>query len=125
MKMSESRVEGVPLIVIEGDLDHASKQVVLEATEDILQGAFPSRSLLFDLTACTFVDSGGLSVLLTALAQLPEDGWLGIIGASAGPNRVLQYTGFLQHEKVRFFPTMNDAQWSLARQAIRGRPRER
>ena len=125
MNITESRVEGVPLIAIEGELDHASKQVVLDAAEDVLHGAFPSQSLIFDLTACTFVDSGGLSVFLTILAHLPDDGWIGIIGASAGPNRVLQYTGFLEHEKVRFFPTMSDAQWSLARESIRRRSRKR
>jgi anti-anti-sigma factor len=119
MKISESRVEDVPIIAIEGELDQSSKQVALDAVGDILSGAFPAKSLLFDLTACTFVDSGGLSVLLSALGQLPDDGWLGIIGASAGPNRVLEYTGFLELEKVRFFRTLGDAEWALAREAIR------
>jgi anti-anti-sigma factor len=118
MNIRESSVEGVPLIVIEGELDQASKQVVLDAVSDILTGAFPPQSILIDLTECTFVDSGGLSVLLTTLGQLPDDGWLGIIGASGGPNRVLQYTGFMEQEKVRFFPALADAEWAIARQNI-------
>jgi anti-anti-sigma factor len=125
MNIRESRVEDVPLIAIEGELDQSSKQVVLDAVRDNLTGAFPSQYLLIDLTECSFVDSGGLSVLMTALAQLPDGGWLGIIGASGGPNRVLQYTGFLNHEKVRFFPTVAEAQWTLARQSITRHSRRR
>jgi hypothetical protein len=57
-----------------------------------------------------------LSVLLSALAQLPADGWLGIVGASAGTNRVLTYTGFLDTDRVRFFSCLSDAAASLARE---------
>ena len=104
------------MIIVEGDLDHSSKQLVLDAVSDIFQGAYPPQNLLVDLTDCAFLDSGGLSVLLSALGQLPAGGWLGIIGASAGTNRVLEYTGFLDHEKVRFFSSLSDAAASLARE---------
>lgn len=116
MKMTEGMIDGVPLIVVEGDLDHSTKQVVRDAVSEIFRGAYPPQSLLFDLTDCTFLDSGGLSVLLSAVAQLPAGGWLGLIGASAGTNRVLTYTGFLDLEKVRFFSSTSDAAASLARE---------
>jgi anti-anti-sigma factor len=119
MTVNETKLEGVPIITIEGELDQAAKKAVLEVVGEMLNGAYPPPTLLFDLTGCTFVDSGGISVLLTALGRVPEDGWLGIIGASAGPNRVLQYTGFLEHEKVRFFPSIEDAEWALARESIK------
>jgi anti-anti-sigma factor len=116
MKLIESAVGGIPLIVVEGDLDQSSKSAVLDAVRDIFRGAFPPQNVLFDLTDCAFVDSGGLSVLLSALGQLPAGGWLGIIGASAGTNRVLEYTGFLDREKVRFFSSLSDAAASLTRE---------
>jgi anti-anti-sigma factor len=116
VKLIESGVDGVPLIVVEGDLDHSSAPAVFEAVTDAFHGVYPSESLLIDLTDCAFVDSGGLSVLLTALTQLPPGGWLGIIGASAGTNRVLQYTGFLERDRVRFFSSLSDAATSLARE---------
>jgi len=116
MRVIESAVDGIPLIVVEGDLDQSSKPAVLDAVHDVFHGAYPPRNLLIDLTDCSFLDSGGLSVLLTALAWLPAGGWLGIIGASAGPNRVLEYTGFLDHEKVRFFSSLSDAAASLVRE---------
>jgi anti-anti-sigma factor len=116
MRMFESRLDGVPLIVIDGELDHSSRPKVTDAVADIFRGAYPPKNLLMDLTDCTFMDSGGLSILLSTLDQLPAGGWLGIIGASAGTNRVLEYTGFLDHEKVRFFSSLNDAGASLARE---------
>jgi anti-anti-sigma factor len=116
MNVIESAVDGIPLIVVEGDLDQSSKAVVLDAVRDIFHGAFPPQNLLVDLTECAFLDSGGLSVLLSVLAKLPPGGWLGIIGASAGTNRVLEYTGFLDHDRVRFFSSLSDAAASLARE---------
>jgi anti-anti-sigma factor len=115
MKLFESALDGIPLIVVDGDLDHSSKQVLLDAIRDIFRGAYPPSNLFIDLTDCTFMDSRGLSVLLSTLAQLPAGGWLGIVGASAGTNRVLEYTGFLDHEKVRFFSSLSDAAASMAR----------
>lgn len=116
MNVIEGVIGGVPLIVVDGDLDHSSKQVVRDAVGDIFRGAYPPESVLFDLTDCTFLDSGGISVLLSVLGHLPPHGWLGVIGASAGPNRVLTYTGFLDSERVRFFSSPTDAAASLARE---------
>ncbi len=116
MKVTESTINGVPLIVVEGDLDHASKQAALDAASGILKGPYPPKNLLVDLTDCAFVDSGGLSVLLSVLGQLPADGWLGLIGVSTGPLRLLTYTGFLESDNVRFFTSPSDAAASLARE---------
>jgi len=116
MKLTEGRIQGVPVIVIEGDLDHSSKQAVLDSITDIFEGAYPPKNLLIDLTDCAFLDSGGLSILLTTLVRIPTDGWLGIVGASAGTNRVLEYTGFLDREQVRFFSSLSDASATLARE---------
>jgi anti-anti-sigma factor len=116
MKVIESTISGVPLIVIEGDLDHSSNHAARDAVSGILEGPYPPQNLLFDLTDCTFVDSGGLSVLLSALGQLPAGGWLGLIGVSTGPLRLLTYTGFLDTDRVRFFSSPSDAAASLARE---------
>jgi anti-anti-sigma factor len=116
MNMVEGTIGGVPLIVIDGDLDQSSKQAVRDVVNGILSGPFSPQNLLFDLTDCTFIDSGGLSVLLSVLAQLPPRGWLGVIGFSPATSRVLAYTGFLESDKVRFFSSPSDAAASLARE---------
>ena len=50
MSVIESSIGGVPSIVIAGDLDHSSKQVVRDAVSGILGGPHPPQNLLFDLT---------------------------------------------------------------------------
>jgi len=127
MDVIEAAIDGVPLIVLDGDLDQSSKQVARAAVSEILHGAYPPQTLLLDLTECEFLDSGGLGVLLYALGELPGDGWLGLIGASAGANRVLTYTGFLDSDRVRFFSSRGDAAASLAREKklLQGQERPR
>jgi anti-anti-sigma factor len=114
MRMTEGTIRGFPLIVIEGDLEHSTKQTVRDAVDEILSGAYPPPTLFFDLTECPFIDSGGLGVFLSALRQLPASGWLGLIGASVGMKRVLTYAGLLDLERVRFFSSFSDATALLA-----------
>ena len=116
MNVTEGAIGGFPLIVVEGDFDHGSKQAIRNAVDDILLGPYPPRGLLVDLTDCSFIDSGGLSVLLSVLELLPPAGWLGLVGASTGTCRVLTYTGFLDLDKVRFFSSTSDAAATLARE---------
>ncbi len=71
MDVIEAAIDGVPLIVLDGDLDQSSKQVARAAVSEILHGAYPPQTLLLDLTECEFLDSGGLGVLLYALGELP------------------------------------------------------
>jgi anti-anti-sigma factor len=118
LKITEGEIHGFPLLVIEGDLDHESKKAAHQAVDDILRGAYPPQNLLLDLTDCAYLDSGGLGVLLTALRELPADGWLGIIGVSDGTKRVLTYAGLLDVERVRFFSSPGDAAASLARERL-------
>lgn len=113
MRIGEGTIRGFPLIVIEGELEHATKQAVRDAVDEVLSVVHPPRFLLFDLTACLFIDSGGLGVFLSALRQLPASGWLGLIGASAGIKRVLRYAGLLDTERVRVFASPRDAAISL------------
>jgi anti-anti-sigma factor len=116
MKVVEGEIGGVPLIVVDGELDQSTKQVVRDAVFDVLRGPYPPRNLLVDLTDCAFLDSGGIGVLLSALAHLPADGWLGLIGATAATARALSYTGFYENEKVRLFSSTSDAAATLARE---------
>ena len=124
MKMIEGTMSGVPLIAIDGDLDRSSIGAVRDVVNGILDGPYPPERLLFDLTDCTFVDSGGLSVLFLALDLLPAHGWLGLIGSSAGATRVLTYTGFLEHDRVRFYSSASDAAASLVRDEKLSDPHE-
>jgi anti-anti-sigma factor len=118
VEITEGEIRGLPLLVIEGELDHSSKQAVRDAMEDILRGAYPPQSLLLDLTDCPYLDSAGLGVILYALRDLPAEGWLGLIGVSADVKRILTYAGLLDIERVRFFVSPDDVAASLAREPL-------
>jgi anti-anti-sigma factor len=114
MKTSTSAIGGIPLIVVAGDLDQESKHAGLQLLDKLFRVPDPPRVLLLDLSDSAFIDSGGITVLLSILDRLPADGWLGFIGVASGPGRVLTYTGFLDHEKVRFFSSTDEAAVTLA-----------
>lgn len=118
MNISESDIHDFPLLVIEGDLDHESKQQAREAVESILAGAYPPQNILMDLTDCGYVDSGGLGVIFSALRKLPGDGWLGLIGVRPEIKKVLTYAGLLDVERVRFFSSASDAAASIGREDL-------
>lgn len=118
MKISEGEIHGVPLLVIAGEFEHSSKQEVRDAVEGILRGAFPPENLLIDLGECTYLDSGGLGVLFSALRQLPDEGWLGLVGVTPEVKRILTYAGLLDMQRVHFFSSTSEAAASLARSSL-------
>jgi anti-anti-sigma factor len=114
METITSVVAGVPLIVVSGDLDHESKHEVLRLLDQLFRVPDPPRALLVDVSDSAFIDSGGITVLFSMLDRLPADGWLGLIGVNSGPSKVLRYTGFLDHERVRYFSSVDEAAVTLA-----------
>ncbi len=118
MNITESEMHGLPLLSVEGELDHSSKQEFREAVDSIVRGAYPPQNLLIDMTDCAYLDSAGLGVLFSALRGLPDSGWLGLIGVAPEIKRVLTYAGLLDVARVRFFSSMNDAAASLAREPL-------
>jgi anti-anti-sigma factor len=118
MKITEGEIRGLPLLVVDGDLDHSTSADIRDAVDAILRGAYPPQNLLIDLTDCAYLDSGGLGVLFTALRELPPGGWLGLIGVSPELKRILTYAGLLDIERLRFFSSPGDAAASLAREPL-------
>jgi type IV pilus assembly protein PilC len=59
---------GIPVFAIEGEIDHGNQSILLEAAE--AASAAGSRCVLIDLSATTYIDSGGLSIFYTILQRL-------------------------------------------------------
>jgi anti-anti-sigma regulatory factor len=114
METIASSIVDTPLIVVSGDLDQESKHAALGMLDSLFRVPDPPRALLLDVSDSAFIDSGGITVLFSILDRLPPDGWLGLIGVASGPSRVLRYTGFLDHERVRFFSSIDEAAVTLA-----------
>jgi anti-anti-sigma factor len=62
-----------PLLVISGEIDHGNAPVLSAAVEEALEMQAPL--LVFDVTDVVYIDSGGVSVLLSTVRRLRERGW--------------------------------------------------
>lgn len=71
--------------------------------------------LLLDLTEVNYIDSGGLSVLFSALKRLREDGWLGLVGPNANVQRLLELVGLLADPNLRVFDDRQAAETAFDR----------
>lgn len=61
-----------PVVKVHGEVDMATAPQLAKAVTEVLE--MPPRTLVFDLTEVTFLDSSGIKVLLHARRPLPEEG---------------------------------------------------
>lgn len=102
---------GVPLLSLAGDFDHASVSSFGEEAEEAL-GKDGSR-LLLQLTDCPYIDSGGISCLLSSLRRVCDHGWLGVIAPSPDVLRLLQIVGLTIDPSFRVFSGLDEVQTYL------------
>ncbi|MGI5939902.1 MAG: STAS domain-containing protein [Thermoleophilia bacterium] len=108
MDVRTTTLGDVPLLEAQGDIDHntcGSLELALgEAMEE-------GHDILFiDLQRVTYIDSGGLSVLLAAVRQLRNRGWLGAIAPNTNTRRLLEIVGLLVDPRFRLFETREAAE---------------
>lgn len=101
MTARRTDLNGLPLIVVDGDIDHATCGEVEAILHDALSQG--KESLLFDLSDVDYIDSGGLSVLFSAGRQVRETGWIGLISPNASVHRLLELVGALADPAFRIF----------------------
>jgi anti-anti-sigma factor len=65
--------------------------------------------VFLDLQGVTYIDSGGLSVLLAGVRTLRDKGWLGVIGPNNNVRRLLEIVGLLVDPAFRVFDTKQAA----------------
>jgi anti-sigma B factor antagonist len=84
---------GVRSFNLSGELDHATAPELREPLESAIDAG--ARSLLVDLSDCSFIDSTGLSVLVHARSRLLDDsdGRLEICCPDPQVRRLLEITG--------------------------------
>jgi anti-sigma B factor antagonist len=89
---TEPQDGGVYVLTISGELDAATAPRLTEALDDAI--ASDSASVLVDLSECSFIDSTGLGVVVTARTRLLEDGRrFELCCAGAQAKRILEITG--------------------------------
>lgn len=99
---------GIPLLSLAGDFDHSSLTEFREKAGDAL--AEGGNKLLLQLTDTSYIDSGGVSTLLSLLHQVRNRGWLGVVGPSPDVLRLLQMVGLTIDPSFRVFSSFDDVE---------------
>jgi len=101
MELQLASLEGVPLLELEGDIDHSNCGIVESALGEVLAGG--AQMVLIDLSRVTYLDSGGICVLLSACRGVRDAGWLGVINPNQNVRRLLEIVGLLVDPSFRVF----------------------
>ncbi|MBN1320076.1 MAG: STAS domain-containing protein [Thermoleophilia bacterium] len=99
MNLRVTSLAETPLLEIEGDIDHSTCGGVATALDEILDRGSPI--VLIDLSRVAYLDSGGISVLLSGARRLRDSGWLGVIGPNSNVRRLLELVGLLVDPSFR------------------------
>ncbi len=111
MKITQTELASMPLFVLEGEMDHASGDMVYPLIREALDEQ--AQIVLLDLQQVPYIDSGGLSVLVRTLHHLHQEGWVGLIKPPQEVLWVLELSGLRHHPKLRVFPDQAAARGAL------------
>lgn len=95
---SEALEDGVHVFAVEGELDLNTAPGLEQPLEQLLADA-PHASILIDLSACEFIDSTGIAVIVRAWQRLDrkegdqESGELALCCSNDQVQRLLKITG--------------------------------
>ena len=103
-----------PLLEIEGDIDHGTCGAVEAALNEAFDLGRPVA--LIDLSRVGYLDSGGISVLLSGARRLRADGWLGVIGPNDDVRRLLTLVGLFLDPSFRAFDDRPAAEAAVNRE---------
>lgn len=111
MELQLGSLKGVPLLELEGDIDHSNCGLVDSALEEALADGSPV--VLIDLSRVAYLDSGGICVLLSGSRRLRDTGWLGVINPNQNVQRLLGIVGLLVDPSFRVFADRQAAESAL------------
>ncbi len=112
MEVRTTSLADIPLLEARGDIDHSTCGSLQSALDEVFDGGH--SIVLLDLQKVSYIDSGGLSVLLAGVRALRERGWLGVIGPNANVRRLLEIVGLLVDPCFRVFDDKNAAEAAVA-----------
>lgn len=101
MDIRLTNLRGVPLLEVKGEIDHGTCGDLDAALCSAL--AITDEIILMDLGQVGYIDSGGLSVIFSALKRLSPDGWLGLIEPNSNVRRLFELVGLYADPNVRVF----------------------
>jgi anti-anti-sigma factor len=99
--------DGIQIFSLAGELDHATAPELREPLEEAIGSG--ATAVVVDLSACRFIDSTGLGVLVHAHRQLAENGGGGSIAVCCPDpdiRRLLEITGV---NRIGLYDTRDEA----------------
>jgi anti-sigma B factor antagonist len=112
MEVRVAQLGDTPLVEAHGDIDHNNCGSVEAALSTALDEG--NVVVLLDLRDVTYIDSGGLSVLLSGVRRLRDRGWLGVVGPNHNVRRLLEIVGLLVDPNFRIFDDLENAESAVA-----------
>ncbi|MEV1068093.1 STAS domain-containing protein [Streptomyces sp. NPDC050263] len=104
MSIVHTTVDGIRVVTLRGEIDHAVKDMLSEALLSC-DGAAPLRTVA-DLSGVTFMDSSGSNVAVHQAAS-DDQGWVRIAGAQESVLRLLEIVGL--DEVIGCHPAVDQA----------------
>ena len=107
MDIAQQLLGAIPVIRVTGDLDRLSAPVLEKAFQAHIKAA--NHRIILDLSDCSYVDSGGLAVIMTTVGELRDDGLLAIVAGDRSMRRLLEVVGLYEHRRCAVFKAEREA----------------
>ena len=111
MDVRKTALSGLPVLKVIGDVDHSTASALEEAVEGAISA--DGLPLLLDLTDCPYLDSGGLSVIISAVRKVRGKSWLGVITPNANLSRLFELVGLTAEPGFRVVSSSGEATAAL------------
>jgi len=111
MQLANSQLGQAPMITVDGECDHANTEALRTAVAEAL--AADTDAVLIDLEKCTYIDSGGISILLGAVRRMRGRGWLGVLAPNENIRRLFKIVGLTVDPGFRIFADRDEASQAL------------
>jgi anti-anti-sigma factor len=111
MEVEATQIRSVPVFAITGEIDHSNASTLSTAVETPLTRG--ESVILLDLTGVDYIDSGGVSVLLSTVRRLRNRGWLGVINPNENVRRLLEIVGLTVDHGFRTFADQDEAEQAI------------
>lgn len=116
MEVRTSLLGHTPLLEAQGDIDHGTCGSLQSALETLIADG---HSIVFvDLEHVSYIDSGGLSVLLAGVRTLRQRGWLGAIAPNPNVKRLLEIVGLLVDPCFKVFNDRDAAEAAVLERTL-------
>lgn len=108
MEVRAKHIVGLEGLEVVGEVDHSSVHELRTPLLELVHGGV--RRIILDLTHVTYIDSAGIAVLYTAVEELPEGGWIGLLNVGPNTERILTLAGLPSQPSVRVFHDRRSAE---------------